>query len=73
MLGLEFCAEARRRQALIVGLVHQVAQIELGRTLVSVGMVLQADARLSRTIVEHQLAVGAAAALAGAKCLRLEA
>ena len=55
--------EAGRLQTCVVALMAQLAEIELGGAIMRFGVALQGQAGLTRTVVEHQLTIGAAAVL----------
>ena len=71
--GFEFSAPARRVQALVVALVLELAQVELGGALVGLAVLLQHGAGLGRAVVKDELVVAARAVLAGRQGLGFDA
>lgn len=72
MLRLELGAEAGGRQPLVVGLKPKVPEVEFRGSLVRFSMPLQRQPRLTRGVVEYQLAVAAGPVLAGFHVLALQ-
>lgn len=59
MFCLEFSTKPDRIESLIVYLVAQVSQVQLGSAPVRICMALQGDARLAGAVVEQQLTIWA--------------
>lgn len=71
--GFELRAPARRVQALVVALVLELAQVELGGALVGLAVLLQHGAGLGRAVIKDELVVAARAVLAGRQGLGFDA